>query len=138
MYGIILTVLILIILSIALCSKKNSVKKCNCAKCNKQRMMKQFNMRQMPEVQDSMQRGLFDMEQDTVSRGIVPYQNQPDHIANLWKCDYSHPKTLEGAGCLDTIFASDYPTPLRGSAVNQSVGDVSNMHLISRFATISS
>jgi hypothetical protein len=138
MRGIILAILIILIVTVLLCPGKASVRECNCPKCNQQRFVGELASMRMPLTQESMQRGLNDVEQSTISRGVVPYQNQPDHVANLWKCDYSHPRTLEGAGCLDTIFASDYPTPLRGAMVNQNVGDVSNMHLVSRFAGVRS
>lgn len=78
------------------------------------------------------QRGLYELQQTTRSRGFIPSSNQPNHTANLWKCDLSHPKVV-GSGQYDTIFASDYPTPIRGSSVNLTVQDVSNMHLVSRF-----
>ncbi len=82
--------------------------------------------------------GLNDLSQDVNSRGNVPAPNQPDHIANLWKCEHSHARQLEGSGCLDTIFSSDYETPVLDSVMSQSVQDVSNMHKVSRFAVVQS
>ncbi len=113
---------------------------CNCPKCKRENAGKHNDIFAGELLSESslQQRGLNDLVQDTGSRGYVPYQNQPDHVANFWKCDYSHARQQEGAGCLDTVFASDYPTPLRGAAVNQDVGGVSNMHLISRFAAVRS
>ncbi len=131
MQGIILLILILIITSMLLCP---SIKKprCNCKLKNKDLIS--YHVKQ----DCASQRGLHEIEQTPLTRGFVPEQNQPDHVANMWKCDYSHPNLVEGAGCLDTVFASDFPTPLRGAAVNQNVEDVSNMHLISRFAVTKS
>lgn len=84
-------------------------------------------------------RGLNELEQNNVSRGTVPLANQPDHTQNLWKCDQSHDSG--DLNCTDThngesITAEIY-TPIRGKAVNQGLGDISDMHMVSRFGTTS-
>jgi hypothetical protein len=130
MRGVVLLIIILLVLSVVMRLRKNS----NKCPCDKQKRIR--DLLEQDGENCGRQKGLNELEQDTMFRGVIPQQNQPDHIANLWKCENSHPKILEGAGagCMDTVFASDYPTPLRGAAVNQNVDDVSNMHLVSRFA----
>jgi hypothetical protein len=82
---------------------------------------------------------LNDLEQDVSFRGIIPDADQPNHTANLWKCDYSHPQiAINGAGNPVTSFSSDFITPLRGAKVAQDVCDTSRAHLISRFGSMSS
>ncbi len=132
MQGIILSIIILLIVILVV-----NVRKRSCW-CPYKKAVDAAS--ELDEENCDKQKGLNELEQDTLFRGLIPNQNQPDHTANLWKCENSHPKILEnaGVGCPDTVFASDYPTPLRGAVVNQNVDDVSNMHLISRFATIGS
>lgn len=138
MHKIILGVLVILIICAIMVSKKSCKKKCNCSKCRHKKYIDAVRIVSDEERASAEIRGLSDLEQSTASRGIVPHQNQPDHIANLWKCEYSHSKMVDGRGYLDTSFASDYPTPLRGAIVNQNVRDVSNMHLLSRFGGIDS
>lgn len=84
----------------------------------------------------SSKKGLNELEQSTRSRGYVPEILQPNHTANLWKCEYSHPQMSNGH--LDTVFASDYPTPIRGGAVHLNVSDNSCAHKLSRFGSVDS
>lgn len=140
MSNAILAVLVLIIIGILLWPSRSAnntcAKSCYCPKCRAQAIVEKRSRDLFPNEEPVTQRGLNDLEQTPISRGYKPYQNQPDHIANLWKCEYSHPGIVEGAGCLDTVFASDYPTPLRGAVVKQNVSDTYNSHLVSRFAGI--
>ena len=85
------------------------------------------------EKEDKLQRGMNELEQDVFNRGYVP-QDAPNSIASRWSSDYSHARQKEGAGYLDTVFASDYPTPIRSPCVNQSMNDAFRMQLVSRFA----
>jgi hypothetical protein len=78
---------------------------------------------------------IFDVEQDPRSRGLVPQQKQPDHIANLWKCDHSQPKHANTV-CSERDARFTYGVTMRRPVVNQNVGDVSNMHKISRFGGV--
>ena len=84
---------------------------------------------------DDKPRSLREVEQDTLSRGFVPEKNQPNHTANMWKCEYSHPQ-LNDLGQPDTIFGSDYPTRLRGTVEYSDIITASNMQQISRFGGI--
>lgn len=75
--------------------------------------------------------GLTEVEQHTRSRGYVPHANQPDHVANLWKCDQSQ------CSQDDSISRNEYYTDKaqpRSKSVNMLTEDVSNMHKVSRFA----
>jgi hypothetical protein len=76
-----------------------------------------------------------DAAQDTQTRGLVPSANQPDHGLNMWKSEASTfagiPDDTDGDGAI-SYFES------KGKLVNQSVKDVSDMHLSSRFASESS
>lgn len=78
------------------------------------------------------QRGLNELEQDTRSRGIVPEADQPNHIANLWKCDAEIP-------IKDCAYSSpmvyDYDTQLRDKVVNMDQNENLNMHVLSRFGS---
>lgn len=78
-------------------------------------------------------KGLHEMSQDTLSRGYVPFQDQPDHVSNMWKVDYSHPYT-DDKGRHQTSFSSDLGTPLRINRTHINTCDNSNMHLFTRFA----
>ena len=49
---------------------------------------------------------------DTTSRGLVPRAVQPQHTANLWKSDFSQPKT-DDQGMRHTSFSSDLLTPYK-------------------------
>jgi hypothetical protein len=72
--------------------------------------------------------GLREVEMTPVSRGVVPVQNQPNHVANLWKCDLfqsqSNTMVCEQA---DTPVAFDFITPVRGKVVDMDVKDALDM-----------
>ncbi len=129
MHQIIFAVLVVLLICALLCSRKR--RKCLCPRCQDIRMKK---INDLPEREESMIKGLHDLEQTPISRGIVPDYGQPDHVSNMWKSDYSHARQHEGAGYLDTVFASDYPTPLRCPMKQRDLNEISNSHLIARFA----
>ena len=79
--------------------------------------------------------GLREIEQGTSSRGHVPYANQPDHTANLWKTDPSH--CDQDTLLVRNEYQSDF-TPQRNKYTNFDVAGASNMHLTSRFVAESS
>lgn len=81
--------------------------------------------------QTPQSRGLFELEQTPQSRGRVPSANQPNHVANLWKCGQSH---FSGNSDDREDFANDF-VPKRSKSVDMKVSDVSNQHLASRFNT---
>lgn len=79
--------------------------------------------------------GLNEVELNTRSRGYVPHANQPNHVANLWKCDQSHCDQDE------SLYRNEYNTditPMRTPAAHMTNDDVSNMHLTSRFGSVTS
>lgn len=84
------------------------------------------------------QMGLNELEQDTQTRGYVPYANQPDHVGNMWKTDQSQMNTMCNGDSKIYSYESDIQTPMRGKMVNMDVGDVSGMHIVSRFGSTSS
>lgn len=84
------------------------------------------------------QMGLNELEQDTQTRGFVPYANQPDHVGNMWKTDQSQiNETCHGPSKIHS-YTADIQTPMRGKVVNMGVDDVSNMHVMSRFGCTAS
>lgn len=83
-------------------------------------------------------RGLNEIEQTTQSRGYIPYANQPDHVANLWKCDQSHCENLSKDRDEMQDYIADVYIPSRAKVVNLHIKDASNMHITSRFASTSS
>ncbi len=126
--------IVLLILYIWLCRRRHS--KCKCSKCRRHNKIQEVVFDD--DSQRFMYRNLNDVEEAPDSRGIVPQQNQPDHVANRWKCDHSHPRVIDGGRYADTVFASDYPTPLRNFAVNQTIGAISDGHLLTRFGSVGS
>ncbi len=138
LFGTLVLVLILVLV-FRICgkSKKNVRCKCGGLHCPECRLIHIQSFHNEFEENSPTSRGLNEIEQTTRSRGYIPEVNQPNHTANLWKCDQSHPQ-LKNDGQRDTVFDSDYPTPLRGSMVNMNVYDVSDMHLLSRFGSINS
>jgi hypothetical protein len=141
MYALVIVLLILLVFAIySSHSRKTHHKKCGCSECHANELSYRTFMQTFPNeyaqdrsITNNVVNSMWDMEQNTDYRGVVPDLNQPDHVANFWKCDYSHANYIEGAGCLDTIFASDYPTPLRGSMVKQDVNSNMRTHIMSRF-----
>lgn len=110
------------------------IQKCGCPKCRMADMpSKRFDMH-MNEKSDRP-KSMWDQEQDVYSRGAITNKNQPNHTENFWKCDYSHARYADGTGCLDTVFAADYPTPLRLGMMNQDVKGNMRSHMISRFGS---
>lgn len=82
--------------------------------------------------------GLNELEQDTQTRGYVPYANQPDHVGNLWKSDQSQiNESCHGPSQIHS-YQADIQTPMREKVVNLGVNGVSDMHIMSRFGCISS
>ena len=138
LFGTLILVLFLILISGSL-RQSSHKSKCGCG-CGFSHYATEYNEQAYsgsePE-EAPKSRGLNELQQTPRSRGFLPDINQPDHTSNLWKCDQSHPQMLSN-GQQDTIFASDYPTPLRRSMVNLGVDDVSDMHIISRFGSINS
>lgn len=90
--------------------------------------------------QDNAQKGLNELEQTTQSRGYIPHANQPNHVANMWKCDQSQKaaRIYDGTGREVGTIESDDHVIVRGKTVNLCVGDASEMHLTSRFSSTSS
>ncbi len=120
MYGVI----ILAILIVLLCTRRSN-KKCSAKKV--------IVMRE-DDVEEAVG-SLNDLEQDVFVRGAIPESNQPNHTANMWKCDFSHAAMIEGAGYLDNSFAVDYPTPLRPQYGRDLQGMI-NSHMLPRFASV--
>ena len=83
---------------------------------------------------DIQTRGLHELDQTTQSRGVIPMANQPNHVANLWKCGQSHFSDINNDRTEDL---DDYLST-RSKSVNMKVDDVSGQHLASRFNTLSS
>ncbi|MGL5936557.1 MAG: hypothetical protein ACRCZI_13165 [Cetobacterium sp.] len=79
--------------------------------------------------------GLHEVEQNTRSRGYIPHANQPNHVANLWKCDQSQCNQEDMSDRNE--YNSDI-TPVRNPVVQMDSNGSSNMHITSRFATIPS
>src|SRR6476661_9778612 len=75
--------------------------------------------------------GLHEVVQHTRSRGYVPEATQPNHVANMWKSDYSQ---CDSDDAVERNEHYSDKTPKRISMVNLSQDDQSNMHLTSRFA----
>lgn len=87
---------------------------------------------------DMPARGINDMEQTTVTRGYVPTANQPDHVANLWKCDQSHCDTPNQYNDELQDQVADVYIPSRTKVVNLHLKDASDMHVTSRFSSVAS
>lgn len=79
--------------------------------------------------------GLNEMDQNTASRGRIPFANQPDHTANMWKTHRSHDDEPNCIHQEDNSVNAEVFTPVRGKVVNMKTDSASNMHLTSRFAT---
>jgi hypothetical protein len=79
--------------------------------------------------------GLNEISQDNYYRGYVPEINQPNHTANCWKSEYSHPYT-DDSGRSHTSFTSDYVTPLRRHITSLDVMGTSAAHQMARFGGI--
>lgn len=79
--------------------------------------------------------GLHEVELNTRTRGYVPHANQPNHVANLWKCDQSH---CDQEDMTDRNEYNSEANVVRGAVVNMSNDDASNMHLTSRFGGVKS
>jgi hypothetical protein len=89
------------------------------------------------DIHASPPRGLFELEQSTGCRGTTPLANQPNHTANLWKCDQSQMST-NACDSISNGYTSDIYTPCRGKMVNMGPSESSNMHITSRFASTDS
>jgi hypothetical protein len=74
-----------------------------------------------------------EVELDNTIRGVVPVSTQPNHTANMWKCDTSQSddSTVKEIVC-------DHFRPMGNNVVNMDVGDSSRMHITSRFASTGS
>jgi hypothetical protein len=88
-----------------------------------------------PEDVKARVTGLNEVEQNTKSRGIVPYANQPNHVANLWKGDHSHCSQEEA---IDRNDEKSDAMPRRNKVMNMGRDQVSNMHIVSRWGCTSS
>ena len=77
---------------------------------------------------------IYDTEQDTRQRGMVPYSNQPDHVVNRWKSHYSHQRG-DNMGRSLSRHCSGMESPLWVGRSNMHLGNNSAMHLTSRFAS---
>ena len=127
--------LIITVLFLILCSRYRSpcrTRGCNCPQCNKKNRQAQIQ-RVGVKSQNNPQKGLHEIQQDTLTRGIVPHLNQPNHVSNRWKVEYSHPN-VDQSGRSQTSFSSDCHTPMRNSRSNIGVNENSSMYLVSRFA----
>lgn len=137
MHRLIFGVLFLIFIISMLPTKKNHrSRRCACGKKHCEACAEQAAEFNTEIEQSPISAGMNEIDQTTWSRGFVPNPQQPNHTANLWKCEYSHPNIRDGQR--ETVFESDYPTPMRGSAVNMRIGDISDMHIISRFGATNS
>ncbi len=141
MAGILLVILFVLIFLMS-CQKKSVVKsKCTCKSVKPESHFTDIDDERIAvdKLDTKSHGGLREIEMTPVSRGMVPIQNQPNHIANLWKCDLSQSQAntmvCEEA---DTPVAFDFITPVRGKVVNMDVDEASNMQKISRFGSISS
>jgi len=131
-YGLLILLIIFTVYSLL----KRYARKCGCRRCRNERFFSSIINEELdyPKLEDNLlKESLFDVEQTPLSRGDMLPNPEPNHVINRWKSNYSHAKQKDGTGFLDTVFASDYPTPIRGALVSQDVGDVSCSHLITRF-----
>lgn len=87
--------------------------------------------KQKPEVcSDYRPEPINDAAQDTKSRGLIPNANQPDHTSNFWKSESSNFANIPDD--TDSDKANFYYAS-KGKIINQSVDDISNQHIASRF-----
>lgn len=141
MAGILLVILLVLIFLVS-CQKKASVKStCACRSPKSNTYFSDSNVERIAvnKLDTKSEGGLREIEMTPISRGIVPVQNQPNHVANLWKCDISQSQS-NAMVCeeADTPVAFDFITPVRGKIVNMDVDDSANMQKISRFGSVSS
>ncbi len=73
---------------------------------------------------------IYDTTQSPRSRGDIPPTNQPNHIVNKWKCQYSQERDGGRALCDGGL-----ETPMWRGRENMFVDSNSAMHLTSRFAS---
>ena len=101
---------------------------CNCAHCRKQHIPDM-----VIDFVGNENSGLNELEQDTQTKGFVPYANQPNHVDNMWKSDQSQGTEAYSGANEISLYESDIQTPMRAKMVNMDIDDTSNMHIMSRF-----
>jgi PBP1b-binding outer membrane lipoprotein LpoB len=77
----------------------------------------------------SQPNSIREVELDNNIRGVAPMVNQPNHTANMWKCDVS--QSVDGV--VNEIACEGFGA-MNSKAVNMNIGDSSRMHITSRFA----
>jgi hypothetical protein len=134
MESTIIIIILLIVVSLCACKKKYDV---NYTKYNNGKNANGHKQDQYLEVNcDIALKGMNELENSTQSRGRVPYANQPNHIANRWKCDYTHPMAKSNKdGVVNIDFTEDTYSPLRSAVTNMNVQDCSDQHLSTRFGS---
>lgn len=139
MAGILLVILVVLIFLMSCQKKSPESKGCDADKKSGSAYFTNIDDIRITESKMDSQThsGLKEIEQTPRSRGMVPTQNQPDHIANLWKCDSSLSNIMV-CEQMDKPIAYDFVTPLRGKVVNMNVNEASEMQKISRFGSVSS
>lgn len=126
-------IVLLVILTIFRIGMRKCRVKCKCPKCLVPAHPRNIHLL----ASETRETGLNDIEETVSARNHNPFPTQPDHTANLWKCDHSHAKMAEGRGYLDNSFAVDFPTPIRGGK-QAHVSECSNTHIMSRFGASAS